>query len=96
MYRVADNRQYGLYGVCSGYVQVMSCDDPRTLPRKVRKTLAFSKAPRYHCWMSWLSVGLYNFCRGHSSLKSVQDRQVQYRSLAMAARLTDHIWTIRE
>ena len=20
--------------------------------RKVRKTLAFSKAPRYHCWMS--------------------------------------------
>ena len=35
--------------------------------RKVRKTLAFSKAPRYHRWMSWLSVGLYNFCRGHSS-----------------------------
>src|SRR5262249_40982859 len=31
--------------------------------RKVRKTLAFSKAPRYHRWMSWLSVGLYNFCR---------------------------------
>jgi IS1 family transposase len=35
--------------------------------RKVRKTLAFSKAPRYHRWMSWLSVGRYNFCRGHSS-----------------------------
>jgi IS1 family transposase len=27
--------------------------------RKVRKTLAFSKVPRYHRWMSWLSVGLY-------------------------------------
>jgi hypothetical protein len=26
--------------------------------RKVRKTLAFSKAPRSHRWMSWLSVGL--------------------------------------
>ena len=64
--------------------------------RKVRKTLAFSKAPRYHRWMSWLSVGLYNFCRGHSSLKSVQDTQVQHRSPAMAARLTDHIWTVRE
>jgi IS1 family transposase len=37
--------------------------------RKVRKTLAFSKAPRSHRWMSWLSVGLYNFCRGHRSLK---------------------------
>ena len=64
--------------------------------RKVRKTLAFSKAPRYHRWMSWLSVGLYNFCRGHRSLKNVQDGQVQHRSPAMAARLTDHIWTRRE
>jgi IS1 family transposase len=64
--------------------------------RKVRKTLAFSKAPRYHRWMSWLSVGLYNFCRGHRSLKNVQNEQVQHRSPAMAARLTDHIWTVRE
>src|SRR5262249_10751549 len=36
--------------------------------RKVRKTLAFSKATRYHRWMSWLAGGLYNFCRPHSSL----------------------------
>jgi IS1 family transposase len=35
--------------------------------RKVRKTLAFSNVPRYHRWMSGLSVGLYNFCRGHGS-----------------------------
>jgi hypothetical protein len=64
--------------------------------RKVRKTLAFSKVPRYHRWMRWLSVGLYNFCRGHSSLKSVQDTQGQHRSPAMAARLTDRMWTVRE
>src|SRR5262245_54723721 len=64
--------------------------------RKVRTTLAFSKAPRYHRWMSWLSVGLYNFCRSHSSLKSAQATQGQQRSPAMAARLTDHIGTIRE
>jgi IS1 family transposase len=64
--------------------------------RKVRKTLAFSKAQRYHRWMSWLTVGLYNFCQGHSSLKSVEDAQVHQRSPAMAARLTDHIWTVRE
>jgi IS1 family transposase len=62
--------------------------------RKVRKTLAFSKAQRYHRWMSWLAVGLYNFCQGHSSLKSVQEAQVQHRSPAMAAKLTDHIWTV--
>ena len=64
--------------------------------RKVRKTLAFSKAPRYHRWRSWLCVGLYNFCWGQSSLKRIQDMQVQQRSPAMAARLTDHIWTVRE
>jgi IS1 family transposase len=64
--------------------------------RKVRKTLACSKAQRYHRWMSWLTVGLYNFCQGHSSLKSIKGSQVHHRSPAMAARLTDHIWTVRE
>jgi IS1 family transposase len=54
--------------------------------RKVRKTLAFSKVPRYHRWMSWLSVTLYNFCRGHSSLQVKQGEQVSHRSPAMAAR----------
>jgi IS1 family transposase len=64
--------------------------------RKVRKTLAFSKVPRYHRWMSWLSVGLYNFCRSHRSLQIIQGAQVHHRSPAMAAKLTDHIWTVRE
>jgi hypothetical protein len=62
--------------------------------RKVRKTLAFSKVPRYHRWMRWLSVGLYNFCRGHGSLKVKQGDQVSHRSPAMAARFTDHIGTV--
>lgn len=64
--------------------------------RKVRKTLAFSKAKRYHRWMSWLSVGLYNFCGPHSSLKIRQENQVTYRTPAMAAGLTDRIWSTRE
>jgi IS1 family transposase len=64
--------------------------------RKVRKTWAFSKANRYHRWMSWLSVGLDNFCRPHSSLKSRQETQVTHRSPAMAAGLADYIWSTRE
>jgi hypothetical protein len=64
--------------------------------RKVRKTLAFSKASRSHRWMSWLSGGLYNFCRAHSSLKLQQEAQVSHRSPAMAAKLADHIWSTRE
>jgi IS1 family transposase len=64
--------------------------------RKVRKTLTFSKARRYHCWMSWLSVSLYNFCRAHSSLQGKEDVPRAHRSPAMVARLTDHIWSTRE
>ncbi|HEY5864844.1 MAG TPA: hypothetical protein VI542_04715 [Candidatus Tectomicrobia bacterium] len=64
--------------------------------RKVRKTLAFSKARRYHRWRSWLSVGLDNFCRPHSSLKINQADQVTHRSPAMAAGVTDHLWSTRE
>jgi IS1 family transposase len=65
-------------------------------PRQVRKTLAFSKARRYHRWMSWLSVGHYNFCRAHSSLKIKASDRVIQRSPAMAAGLTDHLWSTRE
>ena len=64
--------------------------------RKVRKTLAFSKARRYHRWMSWLAVGLYNFCHAHSSLKIKHEGEVSHRSPAMAAKLADHIWATRE
>ena len=64
--------------------------------RKVRKTLAFSKACRYHQWMSWLSRALYNFCRPHGGWTLKQDAQVHHRSPAVAARLTDHIGSVRE
>jgi len=64
--------------------------------RKVRKTLAFSKAARYHRWMSWVAVGLSNFCHAHRSLKIQDEAQVVHRSPAMAAKLADHIWSTRE
>jgi IS1 family transposase len=64
--------------------------------RKVRQTLTFSKAQRYHRWMRWLSGGLDNFCRAHSSLQVKEDAQIHHRSPAMVARLTDHIWLTRE
>jgi IS1 family transposase len=64
--------------------------------RKARKTLAFSRESRYHRWMSWLSVTLYNFCRSHRSLKQRRDEEVHHRSPAVAAGLTNHIWSVRE
>jgi hypothetical protein len=64
--------------------------------RKVRKTLAFAKATRYHGWMSGLAVGLYNFCRPHNNLKIKPETRMIPRSPALAAGLTDHIWSTRE
>jgi hypothetical protein len=64
--------------------------------RKVRKTLAFSKAMRSHRWMSWLAVGLYNVCRAHSRVKIRDEGVVAHRRPAMAAKLTDHIWSMWE
>jgi IS1 family transposase len=64
--------------------------------RQVRKTLAFSKESRYHRWMSWLSATVHNFCRRHGGLKERRDGAVQHRSPAMAAGLTEHIWSVRE
>ena len=46
--------------------------------RKVCQTWAFSNARRSHGWMSWLSVGLYNVCRPHSSLIIKQADQVTH------------------
>jgi hypothetical protein len=54
--------------------------------RKVRQTLAFSKATRYHRWRSWLAAGLDNFCHAPSSLKSQHEGQVSHQSPAMAAK----------
>ena len=62
----------------------------------VRKTRAFAKATRYHRWMRWLAVGLYNCCRAHRSLKSQDEARVVHRSPAMAAKLADHSWSTWE
>ena len=64
--------------------------------RKVRKTLAFSKSPLYHGWMSWLSVVQYNFCRAHRSLRIKDENGIHHRTPAMVSGLTHRIWSTRE
>jgi transposase-like protein/IS1 family transposase len=55
--------------------------------RMTRLTNAFSKKWENHEAMMALFIGVYNFCRVHSTLKSTP---------AVAAGLTDHMWTVRE
>ena len=68
--------------------------------RQVRKTLAFSKdLEAYRASATW-DDSYYNLIRPHKSLRRpVQDGMPQKWSPctpAMAAKLTDHIWTVKE
>lgn len=67
--------------------------------RQVRKTLAFSKALTMHRAAAALEDGYYNLIRPHKSLRielNQSEKRWQLRTPAVAAELTDHIWTVKE
>ncbi len=68
--------------------------------RLTRKTLAFSKKlDVYEASVAWEDL-VYNFARPVKSLRvrlfTDPKRKWRQRSPAMAAGLTDHIWTVKE
>jgi hypothetical protein len=65
--------------------------------RKVRKTCCFSKDWQVQEAMTYFTLYSYNCCWPVRTLRvEVGERQYHQRTPAMAAGLTDHIWTIRE
>jgi hypothetical protein len=68
--------------------------------RQVRKTLAFSKDVEMNRAAAMWEDSYYNLVRPHKSLRlPVSDRpgvRWQARTPAMAAKLTDHLWTVKE
>ncbi len=65
--------------------------------RKVRKTLAFSKQPTFHAWMTWISAVRYNFVHPHRSLRRLgADGRWEARTPAMEAGLADHPYSTLE
>jgi hypothetical protein len=58
------------------------------LRRLTRLTNAFSKKLENHKAAVTLYIAFYNFCRGHQTHKGATP--------AMAAGLTDHVWSIAE
>lgn len=65
--------------------------------RKVRKTCCFSKDWQVHEAMTYFTMYSYNFCWSVRTLRvKVGEREYQQRTPAMAAGLTDHIWTTKE
>jgi IS1 family transposase len=61
--------------------------------RKVRKTYCFSKDWWIHRAVTFFTMYSYNFCWPVRTLKTEDGRK---RTPAMAARLTDHVWTLAE
>ena len=62
--------------------------------RKSRKTYRFSKDHEAHEAMTYLTLYAYNFCWPVRTLRSKDDQgRYRPRTPAMAAGLTDHVWT---
>jgi IS1 family transposase len=65
--------------------------------RKSRKTYRFSKDWEVHEAVTYLTLYSYNFCWCVRTLRvKDEDGRWQKRTPAMAAGLTDHVWTLRE
>lgn len=65
--------------------------------RKVRKTCCFSKDWGVHEAMTYFTMYSYNFCWPVRTLRvQVGEQKYEPRTPALAAGLTDHVWSLRE
>jgi hypothetical protein len=81
----------------TAFVERENGTDRHRNARKARKTYRFSKDWRYHEAVTYLSLYSYNFCWPVRTLAVVDERgRLRRRSPAMAAGLTDHVWSMSE
>jgi transposase-like protein/IS1 family transposase len=74
--------------ICTSHIERFNLTLRMTLRRFTRLTNAHSKSLKHHTAMQSLFVAWYNFARKHEALKG--------QTPAMASKLTDHVWTIKE
>jgi hypothetical protein len=89
-----------LLGKSTAYIERSHLTSRLFNGRQVRKTLAFSKELEMYAAAATWEDCYYNLVRPHKSLRVlVADAAPQKwlpRTPAMAAQLTDHIWTVKE
>ena len=89
-----------LLGNSTAYIERSNLTSRLFNGRQVRKTLAFSKeVEAYKAAAAWEDA-YYNLIRPHKSLRlpvlDAAPRKWLQRTPALAAKLTDHIWTVKE
>src|SRR5262249_47763316 len=81
----------------TAFVERQNGTDRHRNARKARKTYRFSKDWGYHEAVTYLTLYSYNFCWPVRTLTSKDDEgHGVKRSPAMAAGLTDHVWSMSE
>jgi IS1 family transposase len=79
------------------FVERQNGTDRNRNARKVRKTYCFSKDWEVHAAVSYFTLFSYNFCWPVRTLRQQNaDGKWQQRTPAMAAGLTDHVWSLAE
>jgi hypothetical protein len=78
------------------FVERHNGTDRNRCSRKVRKGYTFSKDWDTHRAATRFSYFSYNFCWPVRTLRVKADGRWQTRTPAMAAGLTDHVWTLSE
>ena len=77
--------------ISTSYVERQNLTMRMSMRRFTRLTNGFSKKVENHMYAITLHFMYYNFAKPHKSLRKPYDR-----TPAMAAGLTDHIWTFEE
>lgn len=79
------------------FVERHNGSDRHRNSRKVRKTYRFSKDWEVHAAMTYFTMLSANFCCPVRTLRVwMSPNRYQQRTPAMAAGLTDHVWSIKE
>jgi IS1 family transposase len=83
--------------VTTVFVERSNGTDRHRNGRKVRKTYRFSKDWAVHEAMTYFTMYSANFCWGVRTLREeIGPKRYRQRTAAMAAGLTDHVWTLKE
>jgi len=81
----------------TAFVERQNGTDRNRNARKVRKTYCFSKDWDVHQAMTYFTMYTYNFCWAVRTLREqAAEGQWRQRTPAMAAGLTDHVWSLSE